>query len=320
MTAALAVRARARRATTRPSPWVVASLLAPFALGLALFVAYPVIATLYYSFTDYRAAAHRSVSFIGLGNYVELFTQSPTFWVSVRNTLYMVLVMVPLRTAWAVLVAVLIVRVRRGQGIYRTLAYLPSMVPTVAAALAFLVVLAPGGPLNRILAVVGIDAPAWLADPAWSKPGLTMLALWGAGNFVVIVTAGLLEVPRERYEAAALDGVNGWQRFRHITLPAISPVVFFTLLTGMIYAFQYFTEAFVTSSASLATASGNDLLGAPQQSLLFYSTDLYQQGFVYFRTGYAAAQAWLLFLVILAATLLFIRWSRRFVHYSEDGS
>jgi multiple sugar transport system permease protein len=314
-------RRLSRRRTTGRAGWpVVAAFMAPFALGFSLFFAYPVLATLYYSLTDYEVASRRPVEFVGLANYVALFTESDTFWVSVRNTLWMVLVMVPLRTAWAVLVAVLIMRVRRGATAYRTIAYLPSMVPAVAAALSFLVLMNPAGPLNRILAAVGIDGPAWLADPAWSKPSLTIMALWAAGNTIVIVTAGLLDVPRERYEAAALDGAGAWQRFWHITLPGISPVIFFSLLTGMIYTFQYFTEAFVASGSANAVTSSNQLLGYPQQSLLFYSTDLYQQGFVYFRTGYASAMAWILFLVVLAATLVFIRSSRRYVHYAGGES
>lgn len=304
-----------------PSPsrarwWVVLAFVSPFVVGFSVFVLYPVISTLYYSLTDFQAGSYRPVHFVGLRNYRLLFTRSDNFWVSVRNTLWMVAVMVPLRTAWAMLTAWVIIRVKRGRTVYRTLFFLPSMVPVVAAALSFIVLLNPVGPFNRILDLVGISGPGWFSDPAWSKPSLVLMALWASGNVMVIFSAAMLDVPRELYEAAELDGAGALRKFRSVTLPAISPVVFFAVLTGMIYTFQYFTEAFVASSSSNMTSSSSELLGYPADSLLFYSTELYQQGFSYFKTGYASAMAWLLFLVIFAATVVFIRASRRFVHHA----
>ncbi len=308
-----------RRHPGRARWWVVLAFLSPFVIGLAVFVVYPLVATVYYSLTDFQAGSYRPVNFVGLRNYRDLFSRSDTFWVSVRNTLWMVVIMVPLRTLWAMFTAWVITRARRGRDLYRTLYFLPSMVPVVAAALSFIVLLNPVGPLNKLLSLVGVHGPGWFSDPSWSKPSLLMMALWASGNTMVIFSAAMLDVPRELYEAAELDGANVWQRFRNVTLPAISPVVYFSLLTGMIYAFQYFTEAFVASGSANAEASSNELLGYPANSLLFYSTELYQQGFSYFKTGYASAMAWLLFLVIFAATVVFIRASRRFVHYSGGG-
>jgi multiple sugar transport system permease protein len=308
-----------RRQPSKARWWVVLAFLSPFVAGLAVFVLYPVIATLYYSLTNFQAGSYRPVRFVGLNNYRTLFTRSDNFWISVRNTVWMVVVMVPLRTAWAMLTAWVITRVKRGRNVYRTLYFLPSMVPVVAGALSFIVLLNPVGPLNELLGAVGIDGPGWFSDPAWSKPSLVLMALWAGGNTMVIFSAAMLDVPRELYEAADLDGAGTLRKFRSITLPAISPVIYFSLLTGMIYTFQYFTEAFVVSGSANVESSSNQLLGYPANSLLFYSTELYQQGFSYFKTGYASAMAWLLFLAIFAVTVVFIRVSRRFVHYAGGG-
>jgi multiple sugar transport system permease protein len=287
-------------------------LISPFVLGLAMFVAYPVVSTLYYSFTDFQAGSYRPVHIVGLHNYQVLFA-SDTFWLSVRNTLWMVLIMVPLRTGWAMLAAWSISGLRRGATIYRTLFFVPYIVPVVAGALSFIVMLNPAGPVNGLLSLIGVHGPGWFADPHWSKPSLLLIALWACGDTIVIFSAAMLDVPRELYEAADLDGVNTWQRFRHVTLPHLSPVIVFSLVTGMIYTFQYFTEAFVASGSASVVEDQTLLIGYPQQSLLFYSTNLYQQGFIYFKTGYASAMAWLLFVVIFICTLAFLRLSRRWV-------
>lgn len=315
-----AARGRGRR--RRPSQtrwWIVLIFLLPYIIGVSVFMLYPLISTLYYSVTNFQAGSYLPVKFIGLRNYGTLFTSSDTFWISVRNTLWMVIIMVPLRTGWAMFAAWAITRARRGAATYRTIFYLPSMVPVVAAALSFIVMLNPAGPVNAVLGWFGVQGPGWFSDPSWSKPSLLLMALWASGNVIVIFSAAMLDVPRELYEAADLDGANSWQRFRHITLPSISPVIFFSLLTGMIYAFQYFTEAFVASGSANANQASGELIGYPGRSLLFYSSDLYQQGFLYFKTGYASAMATLLFVVIFLVTLVFIRVSRRWVHESVGG-
>jgi multiple sugar transport system permease protein len=308
--------ARGRRSASRARWWVVVGFLSPFLIGLALFVVYPVLATLYYSFTNYQAGSYLQTRWVGLENYRSLFTQSQVFWVAVRNTLWMVIIMVPLQTLWAIFVAWVLIRVKRGAAIYRTIYFLPAMVPIVATALAFIVMLNPVGPLNGILGHLGITGPGWFSDATWAKPSLVLMALWTVGNTMILFLAGMLDVPKVLYEAADIDGASAWQKFRHITLPGISPVIFFSLLTGMIYTFQYFTEAFVASGSANPILSSNESIGYPQDSLLFYTTEIYRQGFQFFKTGYASAMAWLLFVVIFLCTIVFIRASRRWVYYA----
>jgi multiple sugar transport system permease protein len=314
-----AVRRPRRRDPSKASWWVTFTMVSPFVVGLGAFVIYPVFATLYYSLTNFQEGSYRPVKFVGLQNYTTLFTESSTFWIAVRNTLWMVLIMVPLRTLWAMFAAWVISHVKRGARFYRTLFFIPAIVPVVGAALAFIVMLNPAGPINALLAHVGINGPGWFSDPSWSKPSLLIMALWMCGDTIVIFSAAMLDVPRDLYEAADLDGVNAWEKFRHVTLPFLSPVIVFAVVTGMIYTFQYFTEAFVASGSASSIQSSSDLLGYPAQSLLFYSTDLYQQGFVYFKTGYASAMAWILFLVIFVATIGFLKLSRRWVYAAGNN-
>jgi multiple sugar transport system permease protein len=320
MTATAARQSPRRRSASKTKWTTVVLFCSPFIVGVVLFLGYPVGAALYYSLTDYQAGSLLAPKFVGFANYVQALVHADDFWVGVHNTLWMVLIMVPLRTVWAVFVAWAINRVKSGARVYRTIMYLPSMVPVVGVALAFIVVLNPAGPLDSVLSWVGINGPSWLGDPAWTKPSLVLMALWVAGDVIVIVGAAMLDVPADLYEAAELDGAGGWRRFWHVTLPGISPVIYFSLITGMIYTFQYFTEAFVVSGAtSNGAASSNEVLGYPHQSLLFYSTEIYQQGFSYFKTGYASALAWMLFAVILVVTVVFIRVSRRWVSYGGGG-
>ena len=300
--------ARRRRRGPAHTPWpVVALFVSPFVVGLLLFGLYPIGATVYYSFTDFRSGSYRPVHVVGWSNYVDLMTSSDAFWVSVRNTLWMVVVLVPLRTGFALFAAWVLARMRRGAAVYRTIFFVPSMVPVVASALSFIVMLNPGGPVNSLLAHVGVTGPGWFTDPGWAKPSLVLMAMWACGDTMVIFSAAMLDVPRDLLEAAELDGAGAGRRFWHVTLPALRPVLLFSTLTGVIYTFQYFTEAFVASGSANGLNSGNQSLGYPQQSLLFYTTDIYRQGFVYFKTGYASAEAVLLFLVIFAATLVFLR-------------
>jgi multiple sugar transport system permease protein len=232
----------------------------------------------------------------------------PSFWQAMRNTLWIIVFATPIQVAFAVGTAVVLTRIRRGAGIYRTIFFLPTMVPAVAATLGFVFLLNPSGPINGILGFLHVPQPLWFQDPHFSKPALVILGLWGVGNTMIIFLAALLDVPRQLYEAIEIEGAGSWQRFRHVTLPSISPVILFSLVIGVIYGFQYFTEGYVASG-------GADNLGEPQGSLLFYPIWLYQQGFQYFHMGYASAMAWVLFLIIMACTLVLIRTSKRWVHY-----
>jgi multiple sugar transport system permease protein len=299
----------------------VALFMSPWIIGFSAFILYPALASLYYSFTNYDLLS--APEFVGLDNYRFMFTKDPQFWQAMRNTLWMIGVGVPLSMLVALGTAMMLTRPRRGVKAYRTIYFLPTMAPPVAAALAFFVIFNPAtGPVNQLLSGIGIkNPPLWFYDPFWSKWGLLFLGLWVVGQTMIIYLAGLLDVPRQLYEAADIEGASPWQRFRHVTLPSLSPVLFFTLVIGVIAGFQYFTQAYVASFAvsGQATEEAAAAVGSPQGSLLFYSIYLYLKGFSDFRMGYASAMGWMLLLFTLACTWLLIRTSRHWVHYQAGG-
>ena len=207
--------------------------------------------------------------------------------------------------------------------IYRTIFFMPSLAPPVAVALAFVFIFNPRtGPINVVLNKLGWeDPPLWFFTAQWSKPAMLILTLWGIGGTMIIFLAGLLDVPQQLYEAAEIEGATGWQKFRHVTLPTISPVIFFSLVTGVIYGFQFFTQAYVASItvSGSSTSQAATSVGAPNESLMFYSVYLWQQGWGNFRMGYASALAWMMFLVTMVCTLILVKTSRRWVHYAGGG-
>jgi multiple sugar transport system permease protein len=292
--------------------------LAPWIIGFILFTAGPMALTFYYSFTHYDLL--NPPHWIGLDNYRFMFGKltlngrpdqsDPFLWQSVRNTLWIIAFGVPMRVFFAMATAMLLTRPKRGVNVYRTLFFMPSMAPTVAATLVFVYLLNPTtGPVTQVLGKIGVSAPLWFFDATWAKPALLVLGLWGIGDAIVIYLAGLLGVPRELYEAISIEGANAWQRFRYVTLPMLTPVIFFTLVVGIIDGFQYFDQAYV------AATTANSQVGAPQGSLLFYSVWLYQQAFTYFHMGYAAAMAVMLFIVTMIFTAVLLATSKRWVHY-----
>lgn len=289
--------------------------MAPWIVGFLAFILYPMLSSLYFSFTRYDLLSAPAP--VGLENYRFMFTSDPQFWIAMRNTLWIIAVGVPLRIAFAIFTATLLTRPRRGIKAYRTIYFLPSMVPAVAAALAFIWVLHPSyGPVNQLLRGLGWDAPPlWFFGPGSSKWSLVLLGLWGVGDAMIIFLAGLLDVPRHLYEAADIEGASPWQKFRYVTLPMISPVIFFSLVIGIINGFQYFTQAYVASTITSGTRNAAQNLGYPKKSLLFFSPYLFQNGFYYFRMGYASAMAWILLLITLVCTAVIVRTSRRWVHY-----
>jgi multiple sugar transport system permease protein len=287
-----------------------------------VFILYPMLASLYFSFTNYDLLTQPHL--VGFANYRFMFTQDPQFWQAMRNTIWIIGFGVPLRIGFAILTASLLTRPRRGIKAYRTLYFLPSLAPPVAAALAFVYLFNPAtGPINLALHHLGwSNPPLWFYSPTWSKPSLLLLGLWGVGDAMIIFLAGLLDVPRQLYEAAEIEGASGWQKFRYVTLPMISPVIFFSLVIGVIEGFQYFTQAYVaslTAGGTIQTSGASASVGFPQGSLLFYSVYLYQQGFAYFRMGYASAMAWVLFIITMICTVLIIKTSSRWVHYQGGG-
>lgn len=281
------------------SPWLV---------GFSVFMLYPLGMSIYYSFTAYNVV--QPPVWIGLDNYRELFFRDPLFWKALYNTLYFTIFSVPLSLAVALGLAVLLNQGVPGTSMFRTVFFLPSIVPLVASSVLWLWVLNPdSGLINSLLrGWLGIEGPGWMADETWSKPALILMSLWGIGGPMVIFLAGLAEVPRTLYEVAALDGAGPWARFRHVTLPMVTPTILFNLVMGLIVAFQYFTQVYVMTGGK----------GTPVDSTMFYALYLYRSSFHYLRMGYASAMAWMLFAVILGATLAVLLSARRWVHYQGD--
>jgi multiple sugar transport system permease protein len=279
----------------------------PWLIGFAVFVAYPICASLYYSFCAYDAI--RPPHWVGLQNFQRLFTEDDLFWKSLWNTLYMVVVGLPVSLAASLGIALLLNQKLRGISFYRTLYYLPSITPVIATSILWLWLLNPEvGLINIVLMKLGFaHPPAWLTDPHWAKPALILMGVWGAGGGMVIYLAALQDVPVPLYEAASLDGANTLQQFRHVTLPMLSPVILFNLIMGLIGSFQYFTQAYVMTN------------GGPQDSTTFYALHLFNRAFLDFKMGYASAMAWILFLITLACALLVFRTSARWVYYGGEA-
>ncbi|HET8893943.1 MAG TPA: sugar ABC transporter permease [Gaiellaceae bacterium] len=293
--------------------------MSPWLVGFSVFFGYPLVMSAYLSFNHYDLLS--SPRWVGLANYRYLFHVDPLVWTAVKNTLWLIAVLVPLQVIFALGIALVLARARRGVGIFRTIFYLPALAPPVAATLGFVYILNPAtGPINTILSQLGIQGPLWFQDPAWAKPSLVILGIWGVGNTMIIFLAAVLDVPRQLYESAELDGAGALRRLRWVTLPTISPVILFAVILGVIQGLQYFTQAFVAAGVAAGQASqAADVtsvsLGYPQDSTLFYPVLLYQHGFNDFQMGYASAMAILLLVVSFAVTLVIVLNSRRWVHY-----
>ncbi|MGW5420666.1 carbohydrate ABC transporter permease [Streptomyces sp. NPDC003943] len=304
MAGTITLRSKRRRAALR-----TAAFLSPWLVGFGVFFAYPLVSTVYFSFTDYDGFA--APSFNGLANWTYVFRDYPLFWPALRNTLWLVVIMTVCRVVFGLGVGLLVTRIKTGAGLFRTLFYLPYLAPPVAATLAFVFLLNPGtGPVNSLLEAVGIPGPAWFNDAAWSKPALTMLAVWGVGDLMVIFMAALLDVPKEQYEAAELDGASAFQRFRYVTLPNISPIVMFAVVTGVIQAMQYYTQPLVAGKVASGVIGGSGQSfepGYPDKSTLTLPQLVYNLGFQRFDYGAACATALILFALAMAFTLLLMR-------------
>ncbi|OQA47078.1 MAG: Lactose transport system permease protein LacF [Chloroflexi bacterium ADurb.Bin325] len=283
--------------------------ITPWIVGFLLFQLYPTLASLYYSFTD--KALVRAPEFVGFDNYVKLLTRDKQFIKALSNTLYMVAIQVPLGLIFAFFTALLLNMKIRGQAVFRTVYYLPTVVPAVAGTLLWLWILNPRyGIMNQVLQTVGLRSPAWFGSPVWAKPAMIMMGLWAVGTNTVLYLAALQGVPQEMYESATLDGANWWQRTLRITVPMVSPVTLFIAITSIIGTFQLFTQAYIVAGSGGAP-------GSPRESLLFYAIYLYHQGFVYLKMGYASALAWILFIIIMVVTLVLMRSSARYVYYES---
>jgi multiple sugar transport system permease protein len=284
--------------------------LAPWLVGLVVFTAGPMVASLVLSFTDYDLISPPEV--VGTENYRQVLSD-PKVVRSLGNTVFYTALHVPLSMAAALGLALLLIRAGRSSGLFRTIVYLPVMTPPVAIGAMFLLLLnGQTGLVNDALAHVGIDGPGWTTDPAWIKPGLVLMSLWTVGSTAIIYLAALRDVPRDLYEAARLDGAGAWRQFCSVTVPMISGTLYFTLIVNTIASLQLFAEVYTMYFGNEATA------GSSGDAALFYAIYLFQQAFQFLHMGYASALAWLLFLVVLAITLVQVRLARRRVYY-EGG-
>lgn len=316
---------RRRREYSYKAREVGAALLfaAPWIMGFIVFVGGPILFSIVFSFTRYNVLS--PAHYVGLDNYRQVFADE-LFYKSLGNTLFMVL-RIPLVMAVGLAIAMLLDRAIRGIGIYRTALYMPAIVPLVASSLLWIWIFNPSqGALNQFLnwlfdtapfellekliaAISGrpfaFVAPLWLQDENWSKPGLILMNLWGAGGGMIIWLAGLQAIPQQLYEAASIDGAGPWKRFIHITIPMLSPYILFNLVIGLIGTMQIFGEAFIMTE------------GGPNNSTLFYAYHLFREGFQFFRMGKASALAWILFVIVLVLTMVQMWLSRKWVHYER---
>ncbi len=299
------VKARAARRFVRSETLAFYLFASPWLLGLLCLTIGPMIASLVLSFADYPVIT--PAKWVGLANYTKLFTDDKLVWQSLKVTLLYSLGALPLVLCSSFLVAMLLNQGMRWVRFYRTVYYLPAVISGVPVAVLWMWMLSPQfGLVNNMLAYLGVKGPDWFFSKAWVLPSFMMMALWGMGVTMVIFLAGLQDIPRHLYEAAEIDGAGAWVRFRHVTLPMMSPIILFNLIIGIIDSFQLFTPALIISG------------GGPDNASLFYGLLLYNNAFRYLKMGYASALAWLMFVIIVLLAGLVFRLTGNFVYY-EGG-
>jgi multiple sugar transport system permease protein len=300
---------RSRRCARHRNTRSALLFLSPWLVGFAVFTAWPLIYSVYLSLTDYDVI--NDPHFVGGENYVALF-EDPKIALALGNTLFFTVIQVPLHVLVALTLALLLNRAGRSAGVFRTIFYLPKMTPPVAVGILFLLLFnGQNGLINTVLGWLGITGPAWTTDPAWVKPGLILMSLWTVGASVIILLAALQNVPDELYESARLDGAGFWRQSRSVTLPMISPALFFIVVINTIGALQTFDEAYTAFFGSGNTTYSND-------AALFYVIYLFQQAFEFLHMGYASAMAWVLFALIMIVTAVQLIVSRRLVYYEGE--
>jgi multiple sugar transport system permease protein len=277
------------------SPWII---------GFVVFLLGPMLASVYISLTDWDSFT--APKWVGLDNYTRLLTEDPVFWKALWNTFYYAAISVPLGLGIGLWLANLLNKQVRARKVFRTLIYLPTLVPLVATAMIFKMVLAPSGPLNDVLGWFGIPGPSWLLESGWVKPALILLSVWGAGGATVLLLAAMKGIPRELYEAAEVDGAGPVRQFWSITVPQLTPIIFFNLVMGLIGAFQVFSQVYILTK------------GGPNNASQMMVPLLFDEAFSFYHLGYASAVSWLLFAVILGFTLLAFRTGRSWVFYETE--
>jgi len=305
---------RSSFARQRLTAW---AFMTPMLLGMIVFFVYPLVMTVYYSFTRFNMLS--APKWNNFANWKFLFTQDPNIGTAALNTLWFVVILVPVRIVGALFVSWVLARARRGSGIFRTIYYLPALIPPVASTIAFVFVMNPDhGPVNGVLGLFGLS-PGWFTDPNLSKPSLGFLGLWVLGDIMVIFLAALLDVSTDQYEAAELDGAGAFARFWYVTIPNIRPVILFAAVTGVINAMQYFTQPAVAASTALGKGTvqqgATSTMGWPANSTLTYGQLLYQEAFGSKLFGYASAMAVVMFVVTVIAMFFILR---RFSDFSPE--
>ncbi len=302
------VRARRRGAAWREARPALL-FLSPWIVGFLVFTAWPMIYSAYLSLTDYDVI--NNPEFIGIENYAQMVSDDKLM-LALANTAIFTLLQVPLYVIVSLVLALLLDRAGRASGFFRTVFFLPKMTPPVAVGVLFLLLFnGQNGLVNTVLGWFGIDGPAWTTDPAWVKPGLVVMSLWTVGASVIILLAALRNVPEMLYESARLDGAGFWRQAWSVTIPMISPALFFIIIVNTIAGFQTFDEAYTAFFGSGNTTYSND-------AALFYVIYLFQQAFGFLNMGYASAMAWLLFVIIMAVTAVQLIVSRRLVYYEGE--
>lgn len=308
MSAAVALRPSQRRARRR-NTWAALAFISPWIVGFLVFTLWPVLYSGYLSFTDYDVLT--DPQWVGLANYRQMLGDDKVL-LALGNTFYFTAVQVPLQVLVSLALALLLNEAGRAAGFFRTAFFLPKMTPPVAVGILLLLLFnGQSGLINTVLGWFGIDGPAWTTDSRWIMPGLILMSLWAVGSSVIILLAALRGVPTELYESARVDGANFWQRTVSITIPMISGALFFIFIVNSIAAFQTFTEAYTAFFGSGNTTYSND-------AALFYSIYLFREAFEFLNMGYASALAWVLFVIILAITLIQMKVSKRFVYYEGE--
>lgn len=290
--------------------WIIGYVfILPWLISLVLFDVIPFIANLYLSLTDYSVGPVATAQWVGLAKYQEMF-QDQLFWKSLGNTAVYLVMSVPLTLLIALAVALLLNTEIRAVGLFRTLYYIPSVIPIVAGTIIFLWMLNTRfGVVNQLLLAVGLQPVRWLSNPDWVKPAMVLVSLWGFGAQMIIFLAALQDIPEQLYESVAIDGGGLWQRLRYVTVPLMTPTILFNLLVGIINGFQVFTTAYIMLGPS----------GGPLQSGLFYMMHIYNNAFRYFNMSYSAALSFVLFIIILVFTVVMLRTSNRWVYYGDEG-
>lgn len=300
-TAVAVAQRRALSLGRREAIWAYI-LISPWIIGFLVFTFGPMIASLCFSLTDYDIM--NPLHFLGADNYARIFTGDPRFWHSLRVTLTYAVVAIPLGLVLGFILALMLNANIPGVSVWRTVYYMPSVLAGVATAILWSSLFNPRfGIINWILSWFGIKGPGWLSSTTWALPALIVMSMWGVGGGMIIYLAGLQGIPTTLYDAAMVDGANSWHKLRHVTLPMMTPIIFYNLIMGVIGTFQYFTNAYVMTS------------GGPAEATLFYNLYLYNNAFSYMKMGYASALAWILFVIVLALTILIFRSSEAWVYY-----